>query len=228
VGITINCVLQPGGDQPLDCKKPPWEREWSYGWSLMRTARCCGGTDMALLDRWYAAIGTNCTTLVAAHESRVARRLLVDIGGRTPTFSMPPSPIRPLTTRWRRTPAGGRRGRIRVPTLFFADGQCLFGRCWWIPLVGGRVEAVERRHGMAELPHVYELQRPQTAARRGVIGRSMRPTSTVVIGEHQPRAGHRRRAAGGADRSGLARHTIAIGEIFQANCQGAGQFSAES
>jgi predicted DsbA family dithiol-disulfide isomerase len=40
-----------------DGKKHPWEREWSYGWSLMRIGALLRRTDMSLLDRWYAAIG---------------------------------------------------------------------------------------------------------------------------------------------------------------------------
>ena len=39
-------------------KKHPWEREWSYGWSMMRIGALLRRTDMAHLDRWYEAAGT--------------------------------------------------------------------------------------------------------------------------------------------------------------------------
>jgi predicted DsbA family dithiol-disulfide isomerase len=35
-------------------KKHPWEREWSYGWSLMRNGTLLNRTDMTLLDKRYA------------------------------------------------------------------------------------------------------------------------------------------------------------------------------
>src|SRR5271165_386958 len=38
-------------------KKHPWEREWSYGWSMMRIGAYLRRTVMDLLDRWYQAAG---------------------------------------------------------------------------------------------------------------------------------------------------------------------------
>ena len=38
-------------------KKHPWERAWSYGWSMMRIGALLRRTDMALLDQWYLATG---------------------------------------------------------------------------------------------------------------------------------------------------------------------------
>src|SRR6516165_5680462 len=39
-------------------KKHPWEREWSYGWSMMRIGAVLRRIDPVLLDRWYLAAGT--------------------------------------------------------------------------------------------------------------------------------------------------------------------------
>src|SRR5688572_27328496 len=39
-------------------KKHPWERRWSYGWSMMRIGALLRRMDMELLDRWYDAAGT--------------------------------------------------------------------------------------------------------------------------------------------------------------------------
>jgi len=35
-------------------KKHPWERPWSYGWSMMRIGALLRREDPALLDAWYA------------------------------------------------------------------------------------------------------------------------------------------------------------------------------
>src|SRR5690606_17808439 len=39
-------------------KKHPWEREWSYGWSMMRVGALLRREDPALLDRWYLTAAT--------------------------------------------------------------------------------------------------------------------------------------------------------------------------
>ena len=38
-------------------KKHPWERQWSYGWSMMRVGALLRRIDPDLLDRWYEAAG---------------------------------------------------------------------------------------------------------------------------------------------------------------------------
>ena len=42
----------------VDGKKHPWERAWSYGWSMMRIGAHLRRIDMTLLDQWYLASGT--------------------------------------------------------------------------------------------------------------------------------------------------------------------------
>ena len=39
-------------------KKHPWEREWSYGWSMMRIGAYLRRTSMDDLDSWYARAGS--------------------------------------------------------------------------------------------------------------------------------------------------------------------------
>src|SRR5215469_11577578 len=39
-------------------KKHPWQREWSYGWSMMRIGALLRRINPALLDRWYLTAGT--------------------------------------------------------------------------------------------------------------------------------------------------------------------------
>ena len=42
----------------VDGKKHPWEREWSYGWSMMRIGALLKREDPALNDAWYLRSGT--------------------------------------------------------------------------------------------------------------------------------------------------------------------------
>lgn len=55
LGITINWRFFSLEEINLVAgKKHPWERDWSYGWSLMRIGALLRRTNMSLLDRWYA------------------------------------------------------------------------------------------------------------------------------------------------------------------------------
>src|ERR1700744_978007 len=157
-------------------KKHPWEREWSYGWSLMRIVAQLRRTDMSLLDRWYAAIGRELHTLGGKpHDPAVARRLLSDVGADDAVFE---AALEDSTTHdevqadhQRVVDAGG----FAVPTLFLL-GQCLFGPVLVDPPTG--LDALTLWNvvtGMADLPHVYELQRPKSPADAELIGRSLRP-----------------------------------------------------
>ncbi|QLL05637.1 DsbA family protein [Mycobacterium vicinigordonae] len=160
----------------IEGKKHPWERDWSYGWSLMRIGALLRRTDMDLLDRWYAAIGHELHTLGGKpHDPAVARTLLASIGADESTLdaaladSSTHDEVR--AEHQRVVDAGG----FGVPTLFL-DGQCLFGPVLIDPPTGAdAVKLWTVVSGMAELPHVYELQRPKSAADAQLIGRSLRP-----------------------------------------------------
>ena len=65
----------------VEGKKHPWEREWSYGWSMMRIGALLRRKDPALLDAWYERAGR------ALHEEgrqphrpEVAEELLAELG----------------------------------------------------------------------------------------------------------------------------------------------------
>ncbi len=157
-------------------KKHPWQRDWSYGWSLMRIGVLLRRIDHALLDRWYAAIGHELHTLGGKpHDPEVARDLLARIGADDDVFD---AALDDMTTHdevradhQRVLDAGG----FGVPTLFL-DGQCLFGPVLVDPPTGAAALTLWNVvSGMAELPHVYELQRPKTAADAELIGHSLRP-----------------------------------------------------
>ena len=160
----------------VEGKKHPWEREWSYGWSLMRIGALLRRRDPALLDRWYAVIGHELHTLGGKpHDPEVARRLLTDIGvdaGLLDEALADPSTHDDVRADHQRVLDAGGYG---VPTLFL-DGQCLFGPVLVDPPSGAdALRLWDVVTGMAALPHVYELQRPKTAADAELIGQSLRP-----------------------------------------------------
>jgi 2-hydroxychromene-2-carboxylate isomerase len=157
-------------------KKHPWERDWSYGWSLMRIGVLLRRKDMSLLDRWYEVIGNELHVAGGKpHDPLVARRLLTSIGVDDAILD---AALDDSTTHdevradhQRVVDAGG----YGVPTLFI-DEQCLFGPVLVDPPTGpAALRLWDVVAGIAELPHVYELQRPKSAADAELIGRSLRP-----------------------------------------------------
>jgi len=147
-------------------KKHPWERPWSYGWSMMRIGAWLRRRDMALLDAWYAAAGE------ALHEHGrkphrpdVARQLLEEMGldraWVDEAVADPTTGDEVLAEHRRVVEAGG----YGVPTLFFPDGQCLFGPVLVDPPSGAAaVRLFDAVCAWTEFPHLYELQRPKTGA----------------------------------------------------------------
>jgi len=146
-------------------KKHPWEREWSYGWSMMRIGAYLRRQDPELLDRWYQVAGR------ALHEEGrkphrpdVAETLLAEMG-------LDPGMVRAAID----DPTTGEevhaehevvvaKGGFGVPTLIFEDGQALFGPVLVDPPAGdAAVRLWELVTGWLEFPHLYEVQRPKRA-----------------------------------------------------------------
>ena len=147
-------------------KKHPWEREWSYGWSMMRIGALLRRQDMGLLDRWYEAAGrANHVDGRKPHRPEVAEMILAELG-------LDPAIVRaaiedPTTgdeVRAEHETVVG-KGGFGVPTLVFDDGQALFGPVLVDPPTGdAAVRLWGHVTGWLEFPHVYELQRPKSAA----------------------------------------------------------------
>ncbi len=158
-------------------KKHPWERPWSYGWSLMRIGALLRRRDMAALDAWYARTGRELHELGGKpHDPDVARRLLTELGLGAETLDEamadPTTHDEVLADHRRVMDAGG----YGVPTLFFPDGQCLFGPVLIDPPSGDRaVRLWEVVTGMLEFPHLYEIQRPKGEADQLRILEALRP-----------------------------------------------------
>ena len=158
-------------------KKHPWEREWSYGWSMMRIGALLRRTDMALLDAWYARAGRALhVDGHKPHDPDVARHLLAEIGLDPAIVDQaiadPTTHDEVLTEHMKVIDAGG----YGVPTLFFPDGQCLFGPVLIDPPMGdAALRLWAAVTAWLEFPHVYELQRPKSRADERAIGEAFRP-----------------------------------------------------
>src|SRR3954451_7095239 len=62
-------------------KKHPWEREWSYGWSMMRVAALLRRTSMDDCDRFYEVAGRALHVEGRQpHRPEVAAALLASLG----------------------------------------------------------------------------------------------------------------------------------------------------
>ncbi|WP_068280629.1 hypothetical protein [Aldersonia kunmingensis] len=161
----------------VDGKKHPWEREWSYGWSLMRIGALLRRTDMALLDRWYALIGTELHLQGGKpHDPEVARVLLDHLGVSDTLLDdalADPTTHDDVLADHRRVVESGGFG---VPTLFFPDGQKFFGPVLVNPPAGERAERLwDVVVGLLEFPNVYEIQRPKGEREVTDIATALKP-----------------------------------------------------
>nr|WP_291827345.1 DsbA family protein [Candidatus Microthrix sp.] len=113
-------------------KKHPWEREWSYGWSIMRIGALLRRRSNDDLDRWYERTGRALhEDGHRPHDPEVARHLLDELGldpGLVDTALADASTHDEVRADHDRVVASGGYG---VPTLFFDDPvfgeRCLFG-----------------------------------------------------------------------------------------------------
>jgi len=146
-------------------KKHPWEREWSYGWSMMRIGALLRRRSMADLDAWYARAGRALhVDGHKPHEKAVARHLLEELGLDPDlvdrAIADPTTGDEVLAEHQRVVDAGG----YGVPTMFFPDGQCLFGPVLIDPPTGeAALRLWDAVVAWTEFPHLYELQRPKTS-----------------------------------------------------------------
>lgn len=157
-------------------KKHPWEREWSYGWSMMRIGAVLRRIDMDLLDRWYERAGRALHVEgLRPHHPDVARALLDELGldpGIVDTAIADPTTHDEIRADHDRVIAAGGYG---VPTLFI-DDHCLFGPVLIDPPTGDRaVRLWDAVRVWAEFPDLYELQQPKTPAANQRILSTFRP-----------------------------------------------------
>jgi len=158
-------------------KKHPWERDWSYGWSMMRVGALLRRTDMDLLDRWYAEAGRALhVDGRKPHRPDVAEAILAEMGldpGLVRAAIDDPTTGDEVLAEHERVVAAGGFG---VPTLVFEDGQSLFGPVLVNPPSGdAALRLCDLVTGWLEFPHVYEVQRPKGAADIDAIATAFAP-----------------------------------------------------
>jgi 2-hydroxychromene-2-carboxylate isomerase len=161
----------------VEGKKHPWEREWSYGWSMMRIGAYLRRRDMDLLDQWYLVAGRALHVEGRKpHRPEVAEELLIEMGmdpGIVRAAIDDPSTGDEILTEHEKVVA---KGGFGVPTLIFDDGQALFGPVLVEPPSGNDAVCLwEHVTGWLDFPHVYELQRPKSAADIDTIATAFAP-----------------------------------------------------
>lgn len=149
-----------------DGKPHPWERPWSYGWSLLRIAARLNRDDHELVDRWYERAGRALhAERTPVHDPDVARTLLAEIGVDPRVLDEAledPTTHDDVRADHQRVIDAGGWG---VPTLFFGDEECFFGPVILDPPVGDEaVELYRLVAAMRRFPTLYELQRPKQPA----------------------------------------------------------------
>lgn len=158
-------------------KKHPWERDWSFGWSQLRIAALLRRLDPDLVDKWYEHVGRALHLEGRQpHKPEVARALLAEIGV-SPTvvdaaLADPSTHDSVLADHQRVVAAGG----FGVPTLFFPDGQCLFGPVLVEPPTGARaLQLWELLLHHLDFPEVYEINHPRGLTEQQSIATVLEP-----------------------------------------------------
>ena len=158
-------------------KKHPWERDWSYGWSMMRIGALLRRQSMDLLDQWYLAAGTALhVDGRKPHRQEVAEALLEELGLDPELVQQalddPTTSDEVLVEHQAVVDAGC----FGVPTLRFDDGQALFGPVVMDPPTGdAAVRLWDHVCGWLEYPHLYEIQRPKAKEDIELIAETFRP-----------------------------------------------------
>ena len=176
-GITINWKFFSLEEvNRVEGKKHPWEREWSYGWSMMRIGAILRRTSMDDLDRWYERAGRALhEDGHKPHEPDVARHLLEELGLDPAVVDQsladPTTHDEVRDEHQRVIDANG----FGVPTLFFGD-QCLFGPVLIDPPDGAAALRLwDAVTAWAEFPELYELQRPKSKDDERKIAETFKP-----------------------------------------------------
>jgi hypothetical protein len=159
-------------------KKHPWERPWSYGWSLMRVGALLRREDPELLDRWYLGLGR------AFHDEgkpvflrEEAEDLAGELGlGRDIVARAVDDATTHDDVRDDHRFAVEELGAFGVPTLSFPGREPVFGPVI-TPAPTGKEALVlfELVCSWSEVPNLYELRRPKRAADLDRIARSFEP-----------------------------------------------------
>ena len=176
-GLTINWKFFSLEEVNLrEGKKHPWERDWSYGWSMMRIGAILRRQSMDNLDKWYERSGRALHEEgKRPHDPDVARYLLEEIG-------MDPSIVDESLLdesthdeikddHQRVIDAGG----YGVPTLFF-ENHPLYGPVLIDPPEGERAMRLwDTVVSWLDFPDLYEMQKLKSLQDQGRIADTFQP-----------------------------------------------------
>jgi 2-hydroxychromene-2-carboxylate isomerase len=167
----------------VEGKKHPWEREWSYGWSMLRVAALLrrGPDGNQAVDDYYAAAGR------ALHEDGIKVHAPDGLAKVLSGIGMDPSLVEAAIadpTTHDDVRADHDRivelGGYGVPTLVVDGSTTLYGPVVTPAPTG---EAAGRLWdlvaGWSEFPHLYELRRPKTGADWAHIAEQFNPYLTA-------------------------------------------------
>ena len=159
-----------------DGRKHPWERDWSYGWGMLRVAAMLavqptgegggGPTGNDLVDRYYAVAGAWLHEQGRKpHSPDGARQVLAEIG--VDPGLVDAALADPTTTDRVRADheALAAVGGFGVPTLVFPSGRAIYGPVVTPAPTGDESVALwDLVVGWDRFPHLYEIKRPKAAA----------------------------------------------------------------
>lgn len=149
-----------------DGKKHPWEREWSYGWSMLRVAAMLRRTSMDDCDRFYEAAGRALhEESRKPHRPEVAEELCRDLG-------IDPSVVRasiddPTTHDEVKADHDTivSSGGFGVPTIIFPGDRQVYGPVVAPAPIGQEaLDLWDLTVAYAKVDHLYELKTPKTDA----------------------------------------------------------------
>ena len=157
-------------------KKHPWERDWSYGWSMMRIGAILRRQSMDNLDKWYERSGRALHEEgKRPHDPDVARHLLEEIGmdpNIVDESLLDESTHDEIKDDHQRVIDAGGYG---VPTLFFGDHP-LYGPVLIDPPEGEKAMRLwDTVVSWLEFPDLYEMQKLKSVQDQGRIADTFRP-----------------------------------------------------
>ena len=157
-------------------KKHPWERDWSYGWSMMRIGAILRRQSMENLDKWYERSGRALHEEgKRPHDPDVARHLLEEIGMDPHIVDeslLDESTHEEIKDDHQRVIDAGGYG---VPTLFFGDHP-LYGPVLIDPPEGEKAMRLwDAVVSWLEFPDLYEMQKLKSVQDQGRIADTFRP-----------------------------------------------------
>lgn len=158
-------------------KPHPWERDWAWGFSLMRIAARLRREDPARCDTWYLSVGRALHVEGRpAHRREVAAEVLTEMGVERSLLDEAIADPTTIDEVRADHDAAVALGAFGVPTLVFDDRSCVFGPVILAPPEGEAAldlwQLVLRFRAAGDL---FELQRPKTPTDLARIAQRFRP-----------------------------------------------------